>query len=201
MHLGDVWTPTRNVYFLNQPALVDRVLVEEADKYPKSISMGSMLELLMGTGVFVSNGELWRKQRRMLDPAFNHARIQDVFPLMRIATEAMVARLRTHAETSADRRRRRRTLPPQHHFHHILARLTADESRRIFRAFSRFQELAYAAGRLADGRRAAVAFPRPRLCARHARIIRRLLENGIRNGSKSRRRARAGSTRISLLRC
>ena len=41
MHLGDVWTPTRNVYFLNQPALVDRVLVKDAGKYPKSISMGS----------------------------------------------------------------------------------------------------------------------------------------------------------------
>ena len=60
--------------------------------------MGSMLSLLLGDGIFVSNGEVWRKQRRMMDPAFNQARIQDVFPLMRDATEAMGARLAPHAD-------------------------------------------------------------------------------------------------------
>jgi cytochrome P450 len=181
MHLGDVWTPTRSVYFLNQPALVDQVLVKDADKYPKSISMGSMLEFLMGTGVFVSNGELWRKQRRMLDPAFSQARIQDVFPLMRIATEAMAARFRAHADGEV--------LPIDEETTHVTAdiifrtiysrALTADESRRIFRAFSRFQELAYAQGvwRMAGVPRW-LSLGRV-FAARHARIIRRLLENGI----------------------
>ena len=136
MHLGDVWTPSRRVYFVNQPDLVNRVLVKDADKFPKSIAMGSMLEFLMGTGVFVSNGELWRKQRRMLDPAFNQARIQDVFPLMRVATEEMAARFRAHADGAdlADRRgndaRHRR-----HHFpHHLFARARPPTSRAGFSA-------------------------------------------------------------------
>ena len=65
--------------------------------------MGTMLSLLLGNGIFVSNGEVWRKQRRMMEPAFEQARIEDVFTLMRDATEAMGERLRRRA-----RRRRRR---------------------------------------------------------------------------------------------
>ena len=181
MHLGDFWTPSRMVYILNQPSLVDRVLVKQADKFPKSTSMGSMLEFLMGTGVFVSNGELWRKQRRMLDPAFSQARIQDVFPLMRLATEEMAARFRAHPDGAI--------LPIDEETTHVTADiifrtiysrpLNADESRRIFRAFGRFQELAYAQGAwkmaglpnwLSLGRLFA---------ARHARVIRGLLERGV----------------------
>ena len=181
MHLGDVWTPSRKVYFVNQPDLVDRVLVKEAAKYPKSISMGSMLEFLMGTGVFVSNGELWRKQRRMLDPAFNQARIQDVFPLMRMATEAMAERFRQNVDGAV--------LPIDEETTHVTADIifrtiysrpfTAEESRRIFKAFGRFQELAYAQGvwRLAGV--PTWLSPGRIFAARYGGIIRRLLEDSI----------------------
>ena len=181
MHLGDVWTPSRKVYFLNQPSLVNRVLVKDADKFPKSISMGSMLEFLMGTGVFVSNGELWRKQRRMLDPAFNQARIQDVFPLMRQATEEMAARFRSHADGEI--------LPIDEETTHVTADiifrtiysrpLTADESQRIFRAFGRFQELAYAQGVWKMAGVPNWLSPGRFFAARHARVIRGLLERGV----------------------
>lgn len=201
MHLGDVWTPTRSAFFLNQPALVERVLVEEADKYPKSTSMSSMLELLMGTGVFVSNGELWRKQRRMLDPAFNQARIQDVFPLMRLATEGMVARFRAHADGEI--------LPIDEETTHVTAdiifrtiysrSLTAEESRTIFRAFARFQELAYAQGvwRMA-GVPWWLSFGRL-FAARHARTIRRLLESGIEDRLEEQQASRGGTEHRDIL--
>lgn len=181
MHLGDVWTPSRRVYFLNQPDLVQRILVKQADKFPKSDSMGSMLELLMGTGVFVSNGALWRRQRRMLDPAFEQARIQDVFPLMLESTEAMQARLAAEADG--------RAVAIDEETTHVTAdiifraiyshALDQDESRRIFRAFGRFQELAYAQG---VWRMAGV--PRwlspGRIFARHhANVIRGLLDRAV----------------------
>ena len=181
MHLGDVWTPSRKVYFVNQPDLVNRVLVKDADKYPKSISMGSMLEFLMGTGVFVSNGELWRKQRRMLDPAFNQARIQDVFPLMRVATEEMAARFRAHPDGAV--------LPIDEETTHVTADiifrtiysrpLTADESRRIFHAFGRFQELAYAQGVWQMAGVPNWLSPGRFFARRHARVIRDLLDRSV----------------------
>jgi cytochrome P450 len=181
MHLGDVWTPFRTVYFLNKPDLVNRVLVKESDKFPKSISMGSMLEFLMGEGVFVSNGELWRRQRRMLDPAFNQARIKDVFPLMREAAEEMGARFRTHADGDV--------LPIDEETTHVTAdiifrtiysaSLTQDESRRIFKAFGRFQELAYAQGVWNMAGVPTWLSPGRFFAARHARIIRDLLDRGV----------------------
>jgi cytochrome P450 len=181
MHLRDVWTPSRKVYFVNQPDLVDRVLVKEAEKYPRSISMGSMLQFLMGTGVFVSNGELWRKQRRMLDPAFNQARIQDVFPLMRMATEEMVERFRQHAVGAVLLIDEETThVTADIIFRTIYSRpFTAAQSRRIFKAFGRFQELAYAQG---VWRLAGVPnwlSPGHIFAAHYGGIIRRLLEDSV----------------------
>ena len=181
MHLGEVWTPSRKCYFVNQPDLVNRVLVKESDLYPKSISMGSMLEYLMGTGVFVSNGALWRKQRRMLDPAFDQARIRDVLPLMRVATEEMAERFRRHADGDV--------LAIDEETTHVTADiifrtiyskpLESEEARRIFRAFGRFQELAYAQGVWRMAGVPAWLSPGRFFARRQANIIRGLLERGV----------------------
>ncbi len=181
MRLGEVWTPSRKCYFLNQPDLVNRVLVKESDRYPKSISMGSMLEFLMGTGVFVSNGALWRRQRRMLDPAFDQARIRDVFPLMRMATEEMADRLRGHRDGDV--------LAIDEETTHVTAdiifrtifskSLESADSRRIFRAFGRFQELAYAQGVWSMAGVPPWLSPGRLFARRQANIIRGLLEKGV----------------------
>lgn len=200
MHLGDVWTPLRKVYFLNQPDLVNRVLVKEADKFPKSISMGSMLEFLMGTGVFVSNGELWRKQRRMLDPAFNQARIQDVFPLMRLATEEMAERFRAHADGTVLAIDEETThVTADIIFRTIYSRpLTAGESRRIFRAFGRFQELAYAQGVWQMAGVPNWLSPGRIFAARHARVIRGLLESALQDRIDEKRSGKAAERKDIL---
>jgi cytochrome P450 len=181
MQLGEVWTPSRKCYFVNQPELVHRVLIKEADRFPKSIAMGSMLEFLMGTGVFVSNGELWRKQRRMLDPAFDQARIRDVFPLMRAASEEMAERFR--------RRRDGDVLAIDEETTHVTADiifrtiyskpLEGAEARRIFRAFGRFQELAYAQGVWRMAGVPTWLSPGRFFAQRQANIIRGLLERGV----------------------
>ena len=168
--------------------------------------MGSMLAFLLGDGVFVSNGELWRKQRRMIDPAFNQARIQDVFPLMRDATEAMGARFRAHAdgERAADRRgddaRHRR-----HHLPHHLSRARS-RGRSRSRIFQRLRPLPGArlrAGRLGAWPACRTGFrPAGSSRARHARIIRGLLERGRRRrGSTSSPRRALSGARTSSRRC
>jgi cytochrome P450 len=43
--------------------------------------------------VFVTNGETWKRQRRIIDPAFEGGRLRDVFPSMLCAGQAAVARL------------------------------------------------------------------------------------------------------------
>ncbi len=55
--------------------------------------MGTVLHQILGNGVFVSNGETWKRQRQMMNPSFEFARISEVFPLMMQAAEAMKERL------------------------------------------------------------------------------------------------------------
>ncbi len=84
-------------YFVNQPELVKKVLNEDPDNFPKSEIIRGALYSLLGDGVFVSNGEKWKQQRRIIDPAFEGGRLRDVFPSMLGAGHAAVERLTPHA--------------------------------------------------------------------------------------------------------
>ncbi|MEM6618170.1 MAG: cytochrome P450 [Pseudomonadota bacterium] len=80
-------------YFVNQPSLVKTVLNERPDDFPKSEIIRGALASLLGDGVFVSNGERWKGQRRIIDPAFEGGRVRDAFPSMHAAGQAAVTRL------------------------------------------------------------------------------------------------------------
>lgn len=56
---------------LNEPGDVERVLVKNAQAYGKSPSYRA-LRLVMGQGLVTSEGELWRRQRKLMQPAFHH---------------------------------------------------------------------------------------------------------------------------------
>ena len=88
-------------YFVNQPELVKKVLNERPDDFPKSGIIGAALYSLLGTGVFVSNGETWKRQRRIIDPSFEKGRLRDVFPSMLQAAEDARDRLTAMADGQA----------------------------------------------------------------------------------------------------
>ncbi len=48
--------------------------------------------------MFLTNGETWKRQRRIIDPAFEGGRLRDTFPAMWAAGEAAVARLAALAD-------------------------------------------------------------------------------------------------------
>ncbi len=85
--------PFLHTFLTNEPALWRRVLTEEPADFPKSPRMAAGLEPLLGQGVFLSNGALWQRQRRIIDPAFEGGRLRGTFPAMLAAGEASVARL------------------------------------------------------------------------------------------------------------
>jgi cytochrome P450 len=80
-------------YLCNDPALIARVLTERPDDFPKSDRIGEGLRPLLGNSVFVTNGEVWKRQRRIIDPAFEGGRLRDTFPAMWAAGQAAVARM------------------------------------------------------------------------------------------------------------
>ena len=148
MHLGETRTAGHRMYIANQPDLVKRVLVDEWENFPKSDIVADMLELLMGDSIFVSNGEVWKRQRRMMEPAFEQARIKIVFDMMLQAVDALADRIAIAAgasETAIDAEMTHVTADII--FRTIFSKpLSAAEARLIYAAFIRFQETAYARG-------------------------------------------------------
>ncbi|WP_043871536.1 cytochrome P450 [Celeribacter indicus] len=91
--MAEYRTPFFRSYLVNQPALVKTVLNERPMDFPKSARIAEGLRPLLGESVFLTNGETWLRQRRIIDPAFEGGRLKDTFPAMLAAGREMVARL------------------------------------------------------------------------------------------------------------
>lgn len=144
MQMGEVHLPGLDLYMVNNPELVKRVMDSEAEHFPKSPLLGEALEPLLGESIFTTNGEQWQRQREMMNPAFAQARLNVAFPVMRAATEDMMerlARLPEGAEHDVE-------VEMTHVTADIIFRtifsvpMEGDDARRIFEAFARFQALA-----------------------------------------------------------
>ncbi len=86
-------TPFFQSVMINQMDLVREVLVDRPEDFPKSDRVNAGLRPLLGNSIFLTNGETWARQRRIIDPAFDRGRLKDSFPAMLAAGQAAVARL------------------------------------------------------------------------------------------------------------
>ncbi len=93
--MAEYKTPFFRSFLVNQPSLVKRVLNDEPMNFPKSARIAEGLRPLLGHSVFLTNGETWLRQRRIIDPAFEGGRLKDTFPAMLAAGQGMVERLRS----------------------------------------------------------------------------------------------------------
>lgn len=96
--MAEFRTPFFRSYLCNQPALVDLVLRRRPDAFPKSTRVSEGLRPLLGQSVFVTNGETWTRQRRIIDPAFERGRLRDALPAMVAAGQGAVERLAPMAD-------------------------------------------------------------------------------------------------------
>ena len=74
-----VFSPRRGsfTYVVNHPDAIKRVLLTNHRNYTKGVGT-DQIAILLGRGIMTSEGALWQRQRRMLQPAF-HRRIIDRF--------------------------------------------------------------------------------------------------------------------------
>src|ERR1017187_594890 len=93
---GDVYrvfAPSRGVYnyVINHPDDVKHVLLSNHRNYTKGEGM-DQVRILLGNGIMTSEGEFWRRQRRMMQPCF-HRRVIDRFsPFVHEVHEKFAAR-------------------------------------------------------------------------------------------------------------
>ena len=91
--MAEFRTPFFRSYMVNDPELIRLVLNERPDDFPKSDRIGAGLRPLLGDSVFLTNGDLWKQQRRIIDPAFAGGRLRDTFPAIKAAGAAAVTRM------------------------------------------------------------------------------------------------------------
>jgi cytochrome P450 len=78
----------RLAYFINDPAEVRRILVKRHTRYDKGPGF-ERVKMLLGNGLIVSDGDVWRRSRTMIQPAFSRQKIHDLTDVMVACAEAL----------------------------------------------------------------------------------------------------------------
>ncbi len=92
MRVGD-----RHIFALYHPDHVSHVLVGNAANYTKRTRGYEALRALLGQGLLTSEGETWRKERRIVQPAFQVTRMAGFARTMAVATLELAERWETAA--------------------------------------------------------------------------------------------------------
>ena len=74
------------------PTLVQRILLDEAERFPKSPIERRVFQSTLGDGILTSQGPSWRWQRRTAAPLFRPQALIETVPRMAAAAEEQLAR-------------------------------------------------------------------------------------------------------------
>jgi cytochrome P450 len=66
----------KRIYFVNDAELVKRILLDNVANYPKSVTYRNNLRPFLGDGLLISEGDFWKRQRRLAQPAFHLRRLK-----------------------------------------------------------------------------------------------------------------------------
>jgi cytochrome P450 len=77
-------------YLINHPDYVRHVLVDNNRNYSKETHTNQVFNQVVAEGLLTTEGETWRRQRRMMQPAFHHTRLEPLDAMIGDATNAML---------------------------------------------------------------------------------------------------------------
>ncbi len=99
----------KHVYFLNHPEYIEYVLVRNARNFIKDPALRN-LRWLLGEGLLTSEGDHWKHQRRLIQPAFHRHAIARFADTMTGCTQDLMSRWRSLAEVDIHREMMQLTL-------------------------------------------------------------------------------------------
>src|ERR1700730_5024654 len=94
--LGDIYrvfVPARGsyTYVIHHPDDVKRVLVSNHRNYTKGVGL-DRVKILLGKGIMTSEGELWRRQRYMMQPFFHRRVVTEFAQTLAAVNERFIER-------------------------------------------------------------------------------------------------------------
>ena len=81
----------RRRFIINEPSGIRHVLLDNAANYRKSELTRRLLEPGLGRGLLTSEGETWRRHRRIMAPAFDRRSIEGYAPVITAFTDGLLA--------------------------------------------------------------------------------------------------------------
>lgn len=88
----------KTIYFFNHPDHAKHVLADNSANYRKGMGLIEARRRLLGDGLLTSEGDLWRRQRRTIQPAFRRERIAGFAGVVTDEAAALLDRLQAHVE-------------------------------------------------------------------------------------------------------
>jgi cytochrome P450 len=90
----------RRRFIINEPNAIRHVLLDNAANYRKSELTRRLLEPGLGRGLLTSEGETWRRHRRIMAPAFDRRSIEGYAPIITTVARELLARWDALADSS-----------------------------------------------------------------------------------------------------
>jgi len=81
----------RAAHFINDAAAVRKLLVKHHSRYRKGPGF-ERVKMLLGNGLIVSDGDIWRRSRRMIQPSFSRQNVHRLIGVMTDCTRSRAAK-------------------------------------------------------------------------------------------------------------
>jgi len=88
-------------YFVNHPDLVRTVLKDTNSRFDKNSPLYAQFRKGFGTGLKISEGELWKRQRRLMQPYFSPSAVRGSFDIMTECVDRTLQRWHDYAKRDA----------------------------------------------------------------------------------------------------
>ena len=88
----------QNFVLVNEPDFIEHILVTNHQNYVKGRLTRQILQPVLGNGLLISEGGFWRRQRRIMAPAFHHQHLAKAADVMVRRAQQRVARWRAVCE-------------------------------------------------------------------------------------------------------
>ncbi len=100
-HIVKVYSDTRDKsgYLVNDPDMIRHILIKNPANYIKGPGF-ERVKMLLGNGIIVSDGAFWRRQRRMIQPAFGKRSIAKLCEQVQQCNQELLNEWRLKAENN-----------------------------------------------------------------------------------------------------